>query len=131
MSNNFIKVENPVLIVEGKQADNERLKAESDYLRGTIVEDLQDRMTGGFTSDNFQLIRTHGMYQQDDREIRGERHQQNTLRRHAIAQKLGNSVHQGPGLSRPRSGEHQARLPRRRAHHRTLLRVERAQKRVE
>jgi len=76
MSNNFIKVENPVLIVEGKQADNERLKAESDHLRGTIVEDLQDRMTGGFTSDNFQLIRTHGMYQQDDRDIRAERQKQ-------------------------------------------------------
>ncbi|MBL4899561.1 MAG: assimilatory sulfite reductase (NADPH) hemoprotein subunit [Colwellia sp.] len=76
MSSNFTKVENPVLIVEGKQADNERLKAESDYLRGTIVEDLQDRMTGGFTADNFQLIRTHGMYQQDDRDIRAERQKQ-------------------------------------------------------
>ena len=76
MSNDLTKVENPVLIVEGKQADNERLKAESDYLRGTIVEDLQDRMTGGFTADNFQLIRTHGMYQQDDRDIRAERQKQ-------------------------------------------------------
>ena len=76
MSSNFTRVENPVLIVEGKQADNERLKAESDYLRGTIVEDLQDRMTGGFTADNFQLIRTHGMYQQDDRDIRAERQKQ-------------------------------------------------------
>ncbi|MGL1957185.1 MAG: assimilatory sulfite reductase (NADPH) hemoprotein subunit [Colwellia sp.] len=64
------------LIVKGKLADNERLKAESDYLRGTIATDLKDRMTGGFTSDNFQLIRTHGMYQQDDRDIRGERQKQ-------------------------------------------------------
>ena len=76
MSNDTVKIENPVLIVEGKLADNERLKAESDYLRGTIVEDLQDRMTGGFTADNFQLIRTHGMYQQDDRDIRAERQKQ-------------------------------------------------------
>ncbi|MEL0630553.1 assimilatory sulfite reductase (NADPH) hemoprotein subunit [Psychromonas aquatilis] len=76
MSNDLPKVENPVLIVEGKHADNERLKAESDYLRGTILEDLQDRMTGGFTPDNFQLIRTHGMYQQDDRDIRAERQKQ-------------------------------------------------------
>ena len=66
----------PVLIVEGKHADNERLKAESDFLRGTIADDLKDRMTGGFTSDNFQLIRTHGMYQQDDRDIRAERQKQ-------------------------------------------------------
>nr|QXF14402.1 sulfite reductase [NADPH] hemoprotein beta-component [uncultured bacterium] len=76
MSNDLTKVENPVLIVEGKHADNERLKAESDFLRGTILEDLQDRMTGGFTADNFQLIRTHGMYQQDDRDIRAERQKQ-------------------------------------------------------
>ena len=76
MSNNFTKVENPVLIVEGKQADNERMKADSDYLRGTIKEDLADRMTGGFTADNSQLIRTHGMYQQDDRDIRAERQKQ-------------------------------------------------------
>ena len=76
MSNDSVKIVDPVLIVQGKLADNERLKVESDHLRGTIVEDLQDRMTGGFTSDNFQLIRTHGMYQQDDRDIRAERQKQ-------------------------------------------------------
>jgi len=67
---------NGPLIVEGKHADNERLKAESNYLRGTIVDDLKDHVTGGFTADNFQLIRTHGMYQQDDRDIRNERAKQ-------------------------------------------------------
>lgn len=67
---------NGPLIVEGKHADNERLKAESNYLRGTIAEDLKDDITGGFTADNFQLIRTHGMYQQDDRDIRNERAKQ-------------------------------------------------------
>ena len=76
MSNDTEKNENPVLIVEGKHADNERLKAESDFLRGTIVEDLKDNVTGGFTADNYQLIRTHGMYQQDDRDIRAERAKQ-------------------------------------------------------
>ncbi|WP_130013947.1 assimilatory sulfite reductase (NADPH) hemoprotein subunit [Serinicoccus sediminis] len=64
------------LIVEGPLSDNERLKRESDYLRGTIAEDLQDQITGGFGPDNFQLIRFHGMYQQDDRDIRAERAQQ-------------------------------------------------------
>ncbi|GAB6263640.1 assimilatory sulfite reductase (NADPH) hemoprotein subunit [Photobacterium sp. CCB-ST2H9] len=59
-----------------KLSDNERLKRESDFLRGTIAEDLQDRITGGFTADNFQLIRFHGMYQQDDRDIRPERQKQ-------------------------------------------------------
>ena len=64
------------LIVKGKLSDNERLKSESNFLRGTIAEDLQDRITGGFNGDNFHLIRLHGMYQQDDRDIRAERQKQ-------------------------------------------------------
>jgi len=59
-----------------KFADNERLKTESNFLRGTIEADLVDPLTGGFTADNFQLIRFHGMYQQDDRDIRPERTKQ-------------------------------------------------------
>lgn len=61
---------------EQKLSDNERLKRESNFLRGTITDDLNDRITGGFTADNFQLIRFHGMYQQDDRDIRNERTKQ-------------------------------------------------------
>lgn len=59
-----------------KLSDNERLKAQSNFLRGTITDDLGDQITGGFTVDNFQLIRFHGMYQQDDRDIRVERAKQ-------------------------------------------------------
>ncbi len=54
-------------------SDNERLKSESNFLRGTILDDLEDGLTGGFKGDNFQLIRFHGMYEQDDRDIRAER----------------------------------------------------------
>ncbi|WP_066568749.1 assimilatory sulfite reductase (NADPH) hemoprotein subunit [Snodgrassella sp. CFCC 13594] len=57
-------------------ADNERLKDHSDYLHGTIAADLKDGLTGGFNGDNFQLIRFHGMYEQDDRDIRAERVEQ-------------------------------------------------------
>lgn len=64
------------LIVEGKLAENERLKAESRHLRGTIESDLKDPVTGAFQGDNFQLIRFHGMYQQDDRDLRNERAKQ-------------------------------------------------------
>lgn len=63
-------------VVEGKLSENERIKGESNLLRGTIAKDLTDDLTGGFTSDNFQLIRFHGMYQQDDRDIRAERAKQ-------------------------------------------------------
>ena len=47
----------PELVVSGKLADNERLKDESNYLRGTITDDLSDEISGGFRGDNFQLIR--------------------------------------------------------------------------
>ena len=63
-------------MTEQKLSDNERLKRQSNFLRGTIDQDLDDRVTGGFSADNFQLIRFHGMYQQDDRDIRGERAKQ-------------------------------------------------------
>ncbi|MBU3005141.1 assimilatory sulfite reductase (NADPH) hemoprotein subunit [Paraglaciecola arctica] len=63
-------------VVEGKLADNERLKGQSNFLRGTIAEDLNNDLTGAFVGDNFQLIRFHGMYQQDDRDIRAERAKQ-------------------------------------------------------
>ncbi len=72
------------LVVEGKLADAERLKRESNYLRGTIAQDLQEGLTGGFNGDNFLLIRFHGMYQQDDRDIRAERAEQKLEPRHAM-----------------------------------------------
>lgn len=67
-------------MVEGKLSDAERMKLESNYLRGTIAEDLNDGLTGGFKGDNFLLIRFHGMYQQDDRDIRAERAEQSWSR---------------------------------------------------
>ncbi|OCA54964.1 assimilatory sulfite reductase (NADPH) hemoprotein subunit [Photorhabdus namnaonensis] len=72
------------LIVEGKLADSERMKRESNFLRGTISEDLTNGLTGGFAGDNFLLIRFHGMYQQDDRDIRAERAEQKLEPRHAM-----------------------------------------------
>lgn len=72
------------LVVEGKLVDAERLKKQSNYLRGGIAEDLQDGLTGGFNGDNFLLIRFHGMYQQDDRDIRAERTEQKLDARHAM-----------------------------------------------
>ncbi|MCA6222094.1 assimilatory sulfite reductase (NADPH) hemoprotein subunit [Photorhabdus antumapuensis] len=72
------------LIVKGKLADSERMKRESNFLRGTISEDLTNGLTGGFEGDNFLLIRFHGMYQQDDRDIRAERAEQKLEPRHAM-----------------------------------------------
>jgi len=71
-----MSTDNKKFVVEGKLADNERLKDQSNFLRGTITENLTDDLTGAFVGDNFQLIRFHGMYQQDDRDIRAERAKQ-------------------------------------------------------
>ncbi|WP_105903599.1 assimilatory sulfite reductase (NADPH) hemoprotein subunit [Vibrio gangliei] len=62
--------------VLGPLSDGERLKAESNFLRGSIAEDLQNPITGAVTGDNFTLIRFHGMYLQDDRDLRAERAKQ-------------------------------------------------------
>jgi sulfite reductase (NADPH) hemoprotein beta-component len=51
----------------------EKIKIESDGLRGTIAEGLQDEITGAISDDDQNLIKFHGMYQQDDRDRREER----------------------------------------------------------
>ncbi|KAE9393455.1 sulphite reductase hemo protein, beta subunit [Gymnopus androsaceus JB14] len=52
---------------------NEHIKAASNYLRGTILEGLEDESTGAIAPSDGQLTKFHGIYQQDDRDIRDER----------------------------------------------------------
>jgi sulfite reductase (NADPH) hemoprotein beta-component len=54
----------------------EKIKAESRHLRGTLTESLADPVTGAIAGDDTQLIKFHGSYQQDDRDLRDERRQQ-------------------------------------------------------
>ena len=56
----------------GKTA-NEGIKDTSNYLRGTILEGLANTSTGSLSADDQQLTKFHGIYQQDDRDIRKER----------------------------------------------------------
>ena len=58
---------------EKKLAANEGIKTRSNFLRGTIAEGLGDLSTGGLCADDQQLIKFHGSYQQDDRDIRAAR----------------------------------------------------------
>lgn len=51
----------------------ERIKAESRFLRGTIAEGLADATTGAISDDDTKLLKFHGSYQQDNRDIRDER----------------------------------------------------------
>src|SRR5947207_9712696 len=56
-----------------ERSRNERLKEASEYLRGTLAEGLRDEVTGAIVEDDAQLVKFHGMYLQDDRDLRGER----------------------------------------------------------
>lgn len=52
---------------------NEALKAGSNFLRGNILRDLADHSTGTITEESAQLTRFHGIYPQDDRDLRNQR----------------------------------------------------------
>jgi sulfite reductase (NADPH) hemoprotein beta-component len=52
---------------------NERIKEASGYLRGTLAEGLTEVATGAISDDDQQLVKFHGMYLQDDRDLRPER----------------------------------------------------------
>ena len=54
----------------------ERIKANSRFLRGTLVESLADPVTGAISEDDNKLLKFHGSYQQDDRDLREERRAQ-------------------------------------------------------
>lgn len=61
---------------EPEPITNEHIKAASSYLRGTIAEGLVDTTTGALAPSDTQLTKFHGIYQQDDRDIRDERQAQ-------------------------------------------------------
>ncbi|MDQ3056488.1 MAG: assimilatory sulfite reductase (NADPH) hemoprotein subunit [Pseudomonadota bacterium] len=51
----------------------EDIKQSSHRLRGTLLQSLADPVTGALREDDQTLIKYHGSYQQDDRDIREER----------------------------------------------------------
>lgn len=56
-----------------QESEVERIKAASRYLRGTIRSGLEDPLTAAIDPDDTQLLKFHGSYQQDDRDLREER----------------------------------------------------------
>jgi sulfite reductase (NADPH) hemoprotein beta-component len=60
-------------IIMSDKSPIERIKENSDHLRGTLKESLQDELTGAIREDDQAVIKFHGMYQQDDRDRREER----------------------------------------------------------
>ena len=51
----------------------EKIKTSSQGLRGTLKESLQDEITGAVREADHALVKFHGMYEQDDRDLRSER----------------------------------------------------------
>lgn len=57
-------------------SDVEDIKRNSNYLRGSLEETLKDPITGSIPEDDNRLMKHHGSYMQDDRDMRTERNKQ-------------------------------------------------------
>ncbi|MEC0370316.1 assimilatory sulfite reductase (NADPH) hemoprotein subunit [Paenibacillus chibensis] len=57
-------------------SDVEEIKIRSNYLRGSLEETLKDPITGSIPEDDNRLMKHHGSYMQDDRDLRNERQKQ-------------------------------------------------------
>lgn len=55
---------------------DEQIKLESNFLRGTLATTLEDTTTGALPYEDTKLTKFHGIYQQDDRDLRQERQKQ-------------------------------------------------------
>ena len=58
---------------KAKESKVEVAKSKSDYLRGTVDDVLRDPAADHFEHDDLQLLKFHGTYQQDDRDLRKPR----------------------------------------------------------
>ncbi|GAF11894.1 sulfite reductase [Bacillus sp. JCM 19046] len=68
--------QNDRLTQHGPPSDVERIKDESNYLRGSLTEALQEPLSAGINDDDNRLMKFHGSYLQDDRDLRNERRKQ-------------------------------------------------------
>ncbi len=67
---------------------NERIKTASQGLRGTLAHGLTQHHTGAIAEDDQQLVKFHGMYLQDDRDLRPERTQKKLDKAYAFMLRL-------------------------------------------
>lgn len=66
----------------------EQIKDRSDYLRGNLAEDFQNPITAAVSEANVQLVKFHGFYQQDDRDIRLQRQEKKLEPAHSFMIRL-------------------------------------------
>ncbi|CCH58841.1 hypothetical protein TBLA_0A10630 [Henningerozyma blattae CBS 6284] len=63
-------VDNVLVGEEPKERTNEDMKHESNFLRGTIVDEFANQTTGRICESDVQIVKFHGFYMQDDRDLR-------------------------------------------------------------
>ncbi|CCK69110.1 uncharacterized protein KNAG_0B06860 [Huiozyma naganishii CBS 8797] len=56
-------------VPEEKEITNEDIKSQSNFLRGTIVDGLNDKSAMQLAADDQQLLKFHGCYSQNDRDV--------------------------------------------------------------
>lgn len=61
---------------DGPPSDVEGIKERSNFLRGTLKEVMLDRLSAGIPEDDNRLMKHHGSYLQDNRDLRNERQKQ-------------------------------------------------------
>jgi sulfite reductase (NADPH) hemoprotein beta-component len=71
-----------------KLSPNEGIKSNSRFLRGTIAEGLAETASGAISENDQQLIKFHGIYLQDDRDLRPERAKRKLDRAYAFMARL-------------------------------------------
>ncbi|ARI77389.1 assimilatory sulfite reductase (NADPH) hemoprotein subunit [Halobacillus mangrovi] len=59
----------------GPPSEMEKIKEDSKFLRGSLVESFADRITAGIPDEETKILKFHGSYMQDDRDVRVERKQ--------------------------------------------------------
>ncbi len=57
-------------------SDVERQKKESNYLRGSLKESMEDQISASIPEADNRIMKFHGSYMQDDRDLRLERQKQ-------------------------------------------------------
>jgi sulfite reductase (NADPH) hemoprotein beta-component len=68
-----MKILQDLLNSPGQITGVEKIKSDSDFLRGTIKDSLIEEITGSFAEDDTQVYKFHGIYQQTDRSLTSER----------------------------------------------------------
>ena len=59
-----------------KRAEQENVKTASNFLRGTILKSFENRVTASVPENDNMLLKFHGTYMQDNRDLRDERARQ-------------------------------------------------------